>query len=247
MITFICMDGLGGVPSITFAELKRVLEKGGHKVLIVDVDGIETHEDRIERVTRCYREERSRSKNPIILIGQSAGGSAVRIATERLELSKEMPPDGIILMSSAMPRFIWFTTKVLAKLMAKHIWKLLFARRIILPKADISKLLEPISRNTDDLEVQVIPGKEARHLAFWPRSFRGCSCPVLLVYGDDDNWIAPSAQKKLGKMFKKKNQNVELVEVPASGHVTLFSKDRHRLILSIDNWAVALTRSTSNS
>lgn len=240
------MDGLGGIPSTTFSGLKGELEKDGHRVVLINVDGIECHNDRIWRVTKTYNNERTSSPGEqIYLVGQSAGGSAVRICAENLQSSGGSMPDGIILLSPAMPRFVWFTTPVLAWLMIKYIWKLLFARRIFITSEDFLKLIGPIDQNGGDVRMKGIPGKEARSLAFYPRKFRGCSCPVLLIYGDMDNWIAPRAQIKLGDMLRRTSKNVELVRIPGSGHVTLLSSSKQIIYNTIKRWVSSTATRTT--
>ena len=235
MAIIICMDGLAGDPETTFGDLKRELEGVGHKVILIDVEGIENHSDRINRVSNCYKEARRNSPEAkIFLAGQSAGGSAVRIATERMN---ENGPNGIILLSPAMPRFIWFGTWTLLHIMVKRFRDLL-SKEIRLTDRELTRLLHPLPEKYLQKSLgnqHPISAEEARELAFFPPPFIGVNCPVLLIYGKQDRWIASKAQRKLAEMLKKK---ASVTEIPFEGlgHSTLISSRGHFVQFCIGKW-----------
>lgn len=161
MAILICMDGLAGCPGMTFGGLEKILTKNGHSVILVDVEGIQTHDDRIKKVLSCYEHVRTNFPGEkIFLLGQSAGGSAVRIAAESLEGLNQ--PDGVILMSPAMPRFIWYGTPVLMKIMMKRLWQIICGKTLNSTDAEARKLLSPMSKDVCDAALfarEPIPGK----------------------------------------------------------------------------------------
>jgi len=200
------MDGLGGCPQVTFGELKTALERNNHRVVLVNVLGIQTHEGRIERVLACYEHERSERPNePIYFAGQSAGGDAIRIAAERLASeNRDACVAGVILLSPAMPRWVLFLTHVLFVTMAKRLVDLMLGRVVETTELEYEALVAPLPSHMREHIVahrMPISGKEGRTLAFYPSKFKGYPFPTLHVYGDRDQWIAPHAQAKLGLML----------------------------------------------
>ncbi len=235
MSTFICMDGLGGQPETTFTFLKEMLEKDDHVVILVSVSGSEnwSHRDRIERVKKEISD--CTDKN-IFLIGQSAGGSAVQIAADETE--KEIK--GVIAMSPALPRgYLYLTLPLLAIMLRwKNLWRILLGRVLSPTKREFESLASPLanSRRNRILESrQLIPGKEARELAFYPPKRTTPSSPTLIVFGEKDRWISPRALRKFAKQQKEASELVSVLEVKGSGHLTVSSQRRSEVVEQIKN------------
>lgn len=227
----ICVDGLAGNPNVTFNGLKTALEKEGHKVHLMPVNDIVTHQDRVSRVSRVYEQVRADFPNDRhFIIGQSAGGSAVRLAVAKLD--KEYQPHGIILLSPAMPRGISFATKPLVRVMLRNVFSLIFRSQIALSDKDYSDLISPLP---DDVlsslsGTQVlISTSEARELAFFPAQYLPISCNCTIIYGDCDRWINPDAQEKSANIMRRKRDLTKFViltcRIHGAGHFTLFHKE----------------------
>lgn len=238
MAVVICMDGLGGHPNVTFGPLREALSKKGHKTVIVGIENIETHEDRVKKVLAAF--DKARREYPserIVLVGQSAGGSAVRIAAERL--SGENALAGVTMLSPAMPRFVWFATKQLFRVMSGRLLDIILGRTLYSEPWEFEALVSPLPadlRKTVISNRQPVPGKEARTLALFPPRFRGYRFPTLLVHGERDQWVAPRAQEALASMLEKSGSKVTHVVVRNSGHITLASVNRQEVAASIALW-----------
>jgi len=235
----ICSDGLGGNPEVNFCNLKSELENAGHKIVLVNTADVYDHEDRVNRVLKAYTDACSTNHSlKIFLLGYSAGGSAVRIVAEKYNDS-DGGPDGVIMLSPAMPRFVWFCTGTLVRIMFWRTFSLLFAKTLNMTENETSQLLGPLSKNMLDQLISAsipISTKEARKLAFFPNKFLGFKCPVLHIYGDADRWISPRAQRKLADMLRQKNPLVTSIQIPDSGHVILFSEHGNNVIKTIREW-----------
>jgi alpha-beta hydrolase superfamily lysophospholipase len=237
MATIICMDGLGGLPEVTFKSLRETLEKRGFDVSLAKVDGIQTHEDRIRRVISACNELDAR-KEKIFLLGLSAGASATRIAAERLSRA-ERKIAGVILISQAMPSGYFFLTMQLLKAMLRHLRELLLAKPIETTGEEYLNLIEPLSerhRNQMVYNRQTIPGAEARRLAFASYKLKGYSYPTLAIYGSDDRWIATRAHRQVCTDLRSLVPSLDEYEVLGSGHLPLASERRKEVIEKITNW-----------
>ncbi|MEI6057348.1 MAG: alpha/beta fold hydrolase [bacterium] len=244
MITVICMDGLGGRPEVTFASLKKALELEGHKVVLVNVEGIQTDGDREQRVLNAFYVEKALGENEqkedrkIFLLGHSAGGGAVRKAAERLSGDKAL--SGIIVGSQSMPRFVPFMTRQLFMSMLGQFHNLVLGRPINTTAAQYKRLIEPMPETQKRVAIQerqTIAGREARKLAFYPDSLKDYACPTLYIWGSKDQWISASAHRKLYLMLKKCNASTTTaLEVEDSGHDTLASKKGGWVIEKIIDW-----------
>lgn len=238
MATIICVDGLGGHPNTTFENL-WALEGDGHKVVVVDTTSVRTHKDRVQLVLdECHKHS---DEAKIVLLGQSAGGSAVRIAAERLEKEGERL-SGVILLSPAMPFGIWFMTWTLFHVMRRYLRELVTGQDTILSEADYKALISPVPAEIGDrffASSLPIPGKEARELAFCPPGFEGSEFPTLHIFGKEDKWIAPSAQRSLAKKLCRMSA-VKTVEVQGAGHLTL-SSNSNEVVKIIKDWINNLT------
>jgi alpha-beta hydrolase superfamily lysophospholipase len=232
--TLICVDGLGGHPETTFGCLKKTLEQMGHKVVLIDTPGVRTHEDRVQLILDEYTLQHG---GDIFLVGQSAGGSAVRIAAERLEkLGKCLT--GIIQLSPAMPFGIVFMTWPLARVMKGRLWELFLGRSISTTMREYKTLVSPLSQEVEYEIVtsrQPVPGLEGRTLAFNPPRFVGYSFPTLHIFGSEDRWIAPRAQHILSKRLRKRSKTISY-EVAGAGHLTLMSEKRNKIFALIQEW-----------
>jgi pimeloyl-ACP methyl ester carboxylesterase len=237
MATIICVDGLGGHSATTFREVNAVFGKY-NRVMLVDTSEVITHDDRINLVIDTARQARVEMKDEkIFLLGQSAGGSAVRIVAERLE-SEGFSLAGVILISSAMPRGILFMTSTLWNVMKKNIFSLLLGWNIDISNKEYEALTSPFSaemRAEILFNRETIPGKESRELAFFPPKLKGYHAPTLLIWGAQDKWIAPKAQGKLCRQLQKTSK-VQTFEVKRAGHLPLASCERLQVLHKIREW-----------
>jgi pimeloyl-ACP methyl ester carboxylesterase len=238
MATVICMDGLGGHPEVTFGELKIELERGGHKVVYAEVEGINSHDERIQRIVDAFYKERFTAQDKIFLVGQSAGGGALRSAAKVLSRRNE-EVSGVILLSPSMPRFEWFMTKPLAKCILRHLWRLFLAQDINSTQEQYESIIDPVAAELKTKVIEnrlALPGRESRTLAFWPPPLTCYSYRTLYVYAEHDNWIATSAHKRLCLKLSKLVPSFTEYEVLGSGHITLLSEKRSEVISKIVNW-----------
>lgn len=225
----ICVDGLGGVPEVTFSKLRLALEKAKHTVHYVMTGDVISHEDRIDRVHRtilAVRREYPHDK--FFLIGQSAGGSAVRCAIALL--SDENLPHGIILLSSAMPSGIWYATTTLMRIMLRYGVRLFGNQPILLTDKELVDLLAPLPEGCE----KKIPGSqveiataEARKLAFFPDPLQEIPRNCAIIYGDKDRWVRPRAQEILARRIREQCRDarnkvvVTTTRISGAGHLTL--------------------------
>jgi alpha-beta hydrolase superfamily lysophospholipase len=239
MATVICVDGLGGHPETTFRELKVALESVGNRVIILDTTRVVTHEDRVKMIENEYAKQLNSSEQ-IFLVGQSAGGSAVRILAERLNRSG-LHLSGVVLLSPAMPFGIYFMTAKLFLVMLVRFIQLLLGRTISMTDSEFEMLTSPIAEEMRDVisKRQMVSGVEGRKLAFFPPKFVGYSYPTLQIFGREDKWIAPRAQRKLGKMLRKHGE-VTTFETDGAGHLTLASSEWQMVAQLIQRW-ISLT------
>jgi len=237
----ICVDGLGGHPDTTFGLLQKELEQDGHTVLILDTSRVQTHEDRI-RLVLC-----ACSKHPtedVVLVGQSAGGSAVRVAAERLERQGKRLA-GVILLSPAMPFGIPFMTMPLLRVMAGRLAELFLGKDIFPTKEEFGTLTAPLAPEVSGEAVamrQSIPGREARTLAFAPPKFVGYTTPTHYIFGKSDAWVAPRAHIAFATKIGKHSKTTVSV-LGSAGHLTLASENRHDVAKIIQKWIADLTSS----
>ena len=244
----ICMDGLGGHPELTFGELKHAFDIL-HHVVFADIEGIVTHEDRVQSVIRSFKagqkmlDKMNESDRRIILIGQSAGGSAVRVAAARLRDDKSL--SGIVTMSQAPSRHILYTTPELTKAMVGRSKDLLLGHNIDLTREEYSSFVMPMNGNLQKFVDgrQTVPGREARTLAsfFWAPKLERYDRPTLVIYPEKDQWIAPSAHRTMvRKMREHCTSQLESFEVEGSGHITLASDRSQEVINKIKGWIETL-------
>ena len=238
MAIVLCMDGLGGRPETTFGLLKLRLERDGHRVVLIDTKGIVTHEDRVRLVMEeFWRNQTVTQMRKIVLIGQSAGGSAVRIAAERLCRS-DMYVSGVVLLSPAMPFGVWFMTAPLWQVMKNRLGDILKGRMVHMTEYEYELLTAPLNPDSRDQIIrdrQPVSGVEARTLALCPPAIRGHRYPTLHVYGDQDGWISPSAQRKLSRKLLS-NGPTTVRRICGAGHLVLASRERYHVIREIQHW-----------
>lgn len=241
MATIICMDGLGGRPEVTFHPLVSQLSAAGHKVVFAPIDSIRTHTDRVARVIQAFNKASEDPQEKIFLVGQSAGGSAVRIAAERLtEMGRTAQLKGVIMLSPAMPMGILYMTKPLFKVMLGRFLDLILGRTIHATAEEYAQLVEPyVPDGKHDLVASriPIPGPEARELALYPNRLRNYQVPTLVLYGDQDRWISPDAHRKLcGRLEQQSDLDVTSQVVSGAGHLTLASHESDVALWKIQNW-----------
>ncbi|MFA6339100.1 MAG: alpha/beta hydrolase [Candidatus Paceibacterota bacterium] len=239
MAKIIYVGGLGHHPETTFKPIKDRLEQEGHEVIILDTSHINTHEDRVQLVLKEYDKYYigAHIGVDVFLLGQSAGGSAVRIAAERLE-KEGKPLAGVILLSPAMPFGIFFMTLPLWNIMKKRWAEILFGKVINPTEEEFETLLAPLAKEgrAETLASRrSISGIESRTLAFNSPRFVGYKFPTLHIFGDCDKWIAPSAQRKLSKKLRIRS-DVCTREVEGTGHITFTSRKGDRVVSLIVGW-----------
>ncbi len=243
MSHFILMDGLAGSPAITFHELIGSLLDAGHIVHTPDVQDIRSHGDRIDEALNASSSLLSRQDKvkgeQIFLLGFSAGGSAIMSAAAYLS-RLGIPLGGIILLSTAMPRWFWFMTPTLASKMTPRLLQMLSGQRINLRTKEYLDLVAPIDDRLVEYATQYlqpISGQEARQLAFHPPPFQIWNYPTLMIHGDNDKWVSTRSHRKLGKILSKRMGSLfEEMEVEGSGHHVLFSQRREDVFKKIVDW-----------
>ena len=235
--TFICMDGLGGDPIKTFSFLKEKLGQDGFNFILVTTSNslIWGHRDRINKVRqvidRC-------SDSTIILVGQSAGGSAVQSAAA--ESSRKI--SGVIALSPALPRWHFFLTPTLLKMMLrwKNLWRFMLGRPLQPTKKEYASLISPFRKESEcELldSIWPISGKESRELAFYPPKRSKVVCPTLIVFGTEDHWVSSRSLRKFAAVQKQQfPELVSILEIGNSGHLTLFSENRESVTTYIKDW-----------
>ncbi len=237
MATVICVDGLGGHPEVTFDFLKRKLLSADHEVVVIDTSSVVTHEDRVRLVLDAYYSHVTGSE-AVFLVGQSAGGSAVRIVAERLHQLRR-PLAGVVMLSPAMPWGIQYMTETLWKVMRGRVSDLMLGRMIRTTEHEYRVLVEPGIHSNIERAVRhrtMISGNEARTLAFVPPVFHGYNYPTLHVFGDQDRWINCKAQWKLGRKMLSAGQQAEIIELKNVGHLTLASWQAPWVATQILRW-----------
>lgn len=243
MATIICMDGLGGHPDTTFGSLRNVLESDGHKVVIIDTSSVVSHEDRVKLILEAYNN--LGGNRDLFLLGQSAGGSAVRITAEKLENMGKLL-GGVILLSPAMPFGVWFVTLSLMKVMLANLREFLFGQTVTITEIEHLTLVEPIAIKASPELItkrQPISCIEGRELAFYPPKFVGYKFPTLHIFGEKDAWISPRAQRVFSKMLRRSSTTVSS-EILGAGHLTLASEKSGDVVRTIQEWIVAMSSST---
>lgn len=246
MATIVCADGLAGLPTMTFGTLRTALIEAGHKALFVDMSHVETHEDRIGAVQKAYNQALALGEK-VFLVGQSAGGSAVRVVAEDLcQVTGGHSGEhlqGIIMLSPAVPSGQIFMTIPLCKVILRRAWDLLRGRMVNPTAEEYESLVAPLPERVREHVIesrQAVSGIEARTLAFSPPPLRKIGVPVLHIFGNKDTWIAPYAQRKLAKRMRKIEEEsdafVQSIEIDGAGHLTLASELEGEVIERIVRW-----------
>lgn len=234
MATIICVDGLAGDPVTTFGVLKKRLQADGHNVVILETSAVYQHEDRVHLALDAYESHRG---DEVFLVGQSAGGSAVRIAAERLE-KEEKHLAGVILLSPAMPRGIFFMTVPLLWVVLARFKALVVGEMVQPTEKEFYSLVAPLPEDVREDVIasrQPVSGVEARTLAVWPPKFVGYKFPTLHIWGDQDMWVSSSAQHKLSKKLLKAGY-ASANPIPGVGHLTLASDKQEEVMGLIERF-----------
>ncbi len=243
--TVVLVDGIGGNPLITFGGLRDKLVAAGYLVYTPNTSLVRTHEDRIRLALKAYKDEADKGRD-VVFVGQSAGGSAVRIAAERINKSGGKKLVGVVLLSPAMPRWIIFLTVTSFLIMLKRLPQILLGGTGTFKStaSELLALVKPMSKEcVPDIinHRSEIPCAECRELAFYPPSFIGYTFPTLHVWGTHDRWISPEAQRKLHKMLSVHSPTSAHI-VNGAGHVTLMSDRYGETEKVILQWIAALGR-----
>lgn len=239
MATFLCMDGLGGTACVTFSYFKKQAELVGHKVVYLATSEIKTHQDRVARVINGMNDFYKPGEK-LFLVGQSAGGSAVRIACEDPTLAEKV--SGIILLSPAMPRGIWYMTWALFRTMIswRYLWKLLCGvGEIVVRRFDYIQLIFPIKSNLIGhalSRIAPIPSQEARELAFYPPKLKPIDTHVLIIYGKQDRWINSTSFHILARKIGRITKSCKSICFGEAGHLTLMSRGRETVMERVLVW-----------
>lgn len=243
MGTIICVGGLVDCPKETFAELRKTLENKGHLVVIPDTEDVHTHQDRITLVMdeyrRVLRESRHKEsgKVQIFLVGQSAGGSAVRVVAEELHQKGDTYLKGVVLLSPAMPRslrFRWLrsSTESTRAFFKHHFAEIMSGKMIDQTAMEFEARVAPLADDVRDRVLasrQPVPGAEMRTLALWPPRMRVYLYPTLHLYGAQDSCIDPVVQGKFGQDLESMTLTDTHVFVGA-GHALLGSSVREEVV-----------------
>ena len=238
MATIICVDGLGGSPSVTFDRLTTHAESAGHRVVSVKTDGIVRHSDRVNRLICTYLDLKPilPEGTDIFFVGHSAGGSAVMNSLRHL---KHLPR-GVVLLSPALPRGVKYLTPQLLRVMVRNWREFIFGREINLSGHEFSLLSGPLVNASPNIRPLPISGYEARDLALRAPSFQSLpsECEILHMWGEKDVWISLKGQMTLNdKLVETSGRNrVTTVTFEKSGHALLHSLERDDVIKRILKW-----------
>ena len=236
---FVLVDGLGGNPRGTFEHLSRLLSGKEYRIILANTQQVRTHEDRVQAVLSAFSQATTTDHNAdIYLVGLSAGGSAARIIAERLGNHSRLT--GLIMLSPAMPRWVWFTTWTLAKVMLGHVREMILGRGFIsLTTNEYLRLIAPAAGE----EAQDYAGNrigisiaEARQLAFWPPGLGVCQCPTLIIGGDQDRWISPRATSTLAVMMTESGTRVDHCIIEGAGHLVTLPSTVETVADLIKRW-----------
>lgn len=221
-------------------------------VVHVTTKDIKTHAQRVGRIKNAFNSALATRSDKVFIIGQSAGGSAARIAAEDIfenDMQNRSKLGGIVMLSPAMPSGIWFQTWTLFKTMLRYLPQMFgiglhkrphqSSRRknenldaFWLARDDHSALISPYKTvGLQDYtgyaleDAEGIPAHEAWQLAFSPPGLRQIGCPVLHIWGDQDRWIDPGAQVKLNKKLSAlvPQGQLQTLVVSGAGHIVFYA------------------------
>ena len=243
----ICCDGLTGAGP-RFEPFKRYIEgdlRSNIEVLIANTRDIATHQDRIDRV--LYEIAKLDLDEDFILVGFSAGGSAVRVCAEQiltLRISSARLK-GLVLISPAMPRGILCFTPTLIKYMIKHLLPLISSKgELRLTKQEILDLMSPASMYENSVVKDSIPISlpEANELAFRPPRLGSLkNLPILYLHGRNDRWVSPRAHAKFVAALRTGLARVTNIQYDF-GHDVLYSTWASEAMIAIRCFISTLTQ-----
>lgn len=250
--TVIYVGGLGDCPSVAACSLQERLEKQGYSVIVPETAWIHDHDDRIYMTLHEYYRA-VKGEGPVFLIGQSAGGSAVRVTAEVLHHEGSHRLAGVILLSPAMPRsvdLLWLrsSTPATQKLMKRHWREILSGEMIDQTAVEFESRVAPLAPEVRDEVLasrQPVPGAEARTLALWPPKMGIYVYPTLHVWGSIDACIDPKAQATLSRKLQAMT-NTEPHMIVGAGHSTLASAQREAVLGIIEDWIARRMKGCSN-
>lgn len=153
------------------------------------------------------------------LIGQSAGGLAALIVASELPEKVE----GVIAVSPAMPRGISPLGWPLLSVMWKYQLSMWQHKLIEVQEDDYKKIA--LNRVSDpELMLknrQPISGREAKELSTpWLQPKLGIvRVPTIIVYGSEDQWVAPEAHRKLVRKLQENNALYTEARQVCAGHL----------------------------
>ncbi|MCX6703749.1 MAG: alpha/beta fold hydrolase [Candidatus Zambryskibacteria bacterium] len=172
--------------------------------------------------------------HPMTIIGQSAGALAAMIVASHFTLAVK----GVVAVSPAMPRGISPLGLPLISVMWRYQWRMMRNKLISVREQDYRKIaLNCVPENlVEDLlfNRRKISGKEALQLSTrWLQpKLVDIQVPTVLVYGMHDQWVAPSAHRKLVQLFAS-NPKLKPRVVSDAGHLPAHSTGGQRLVREV--------------
>lgn len=166
------------------------------------------------------------------LIGQSAGGLAALIVASELPEKVE----GVIAVSPAMPRGISPLGWPLLSVMWKYQLSMWQNKLIQVKEGDYKKIA---LNHVSDQELmlrnrQLISGREATELSTpWLQPKLGTvKVPTIIVYGINDQWVAPGAHRKLVRKLMEGNASCTESRPVCAGHLPVHTMFAEQTIVS---------------
>ena len=117
--------------------------------------------------------------------------------------------------------------------------EMLFGRSAVLTEEELTDLLYPANAvEIHKFWKMKVPVSlvEARKLAFWPDKIGTCHCPILIIGGDKDRWIALGAYEKLTRMLLETGHGAHLCMIKDAGHLLTIPRHLEQVFGIINNW-----------
>ncbi len=231
---FLLIGGLGDSEESLRPWINPILGPPEYYTYVpVNVTGMSGFQHRVETLRTTVL----RARDPVCIIGQSAGAlAALIVASQCPEKIK-----GVIAVSPAMPRGISPLSFSLMTIMWKYYHHMYMSHLIQVTEKDYTRLaLNGVSKPEILLaKRQNISGREAYELASGNLQpmLGQITTPVVLVYGTKDHWVNPKAQQKLyGCLGARKT----VLEVRGAGHLPAHHKTRGAEV--VKETSLSLTR-----
>lgn len=224
--------GIGGLgdwaASLLPWEEKLNETNTSYKFIDVEVSGNTDFSHRVHALEQAVL----RSKKPVKIIGQSAGALAALCVASK----HPKKVTGVIAVSPAMPRGISPLGLPLIQIMWRYQIAMWSRKLIKVSAKDYTNLAlngVVVCQNLLLDFRQPISGREATELSTpWLQPELGnVEVPVVYVYGDQDQWVAPAAHAKFASQLKQANPTkTHIIVAKGAGHLPAHSHHRHTIM-----------------